>query len=225
MSPQTHNAVGWMLVIVTLGLIGFWVPAADRMIGESYLIFFFHFPSALSCLCFFVFAGVVALVYLLRGARHPQLDARSAAAVEVGLLACTITLVTGSIWAKAAWGIWWDFGDPRLMSVAIMWFTYAGYIALRSALEDPARRSLFCAVFAIVAAINVPIVWFSIRVLTPVAHPRMVTMSEPSMIFTRWFGVLAFLVVYSALWRQRSSLLRLRHQLATLEDTLNRRRI
>src|SRR5690606_32759185 len=84
--------------------------------GASYLIFFFHFPSAFSCLNFFVFAGILAAIDLFRGQRDPRGDMRTLAAVEIGVLACSVTLVTGSIWAKAAWNMFWDFRDMRLMT-------------------------------------------------------------------------------------------------------------
>ena len=74
MSLHTHNAIGWLMVIATLGLIGFWIPPAVKGLGESYLIFFFHFPSAVNCLNFFVFAGIISLLYLLYGGRDPRLD-------------------------------------------------------------------------------------------------------------------------------------------------------
>ena len=113
---QIHFVLGWLLVVGTLALIGFYVPGKDRTIGESYLIFFFHFPSAMNCLNFFFFSGILSLIYLVSGKR--SLDHWAATAAEVGVLACTITLVTGSIWAKAAWGHWWVITDPRLMTVA-----------------------------------------------------------------------------------------------------------
>lgn len=223
MPVQIHNTIGWLLVLVTLGLVGFSVPPTEDTIGESYLIFFFHFPSAINCMIFFLIAGGVGLYLVLSRFKNPRADLWAASAVEIGLLACTITLVTGSIWAKAAWGHWWNFKDPRLMTVAIMWFTYAGYVAFRAAIDDPVQRARFCAVFAVVAAVNVPIVWFAIAVLGRVKHPETgVTMGEPSMIFARRFGLFAFLVLYTALWRLRSRVLRHRHEVASLEEEFHR---
>ena len=131
----------WLLVVATLGLVGYWVPPREKVLGESYLIFYFHFPSAINCMNMFVFAGVASAFHLVR--RTPKSDLWAASAVEVGVLACTITLVTGSIWAKAAWGIWWSVTDPRLMSVAIMWLTYLAYLALRGTIDEPVKRGRF----------------------------------------------------------------------------------
>jgi heme exporter protein C len=212
-----HLIAGWALVVVTLWFVGFWVPPSEEKIGESYLIFFFHFPSAVNGLNLFLLAGVLSLAYLVR--RRPALDLWAASAVEVGLLATTVTLVTGSIWAKVAWGIWWSVSDPRLMSVAFMWLMYLGYVALRSTLEEAGKRAQFCAVFGALATLNVPVVLFSIRVLGAEHHPPMaVTMSETSMVVTRWFGVAAFFVLYTALWRLRHLVLEVAERKKKLEE-------
>ena len=215
-----HWAIGWAGVITTLALIGFYVPSAERTIGESYLIFFFHFPSAVNCLNFFVIAGFVSLIYLLKPSASA--DWWAASAVEVGLLACSVTLVTGSLWAKAAWGVYWDVQDPRLMSVAIMWLTFAGYIALRSTIEEPTRRALFSAVFGVIAAINVPIVYYSIQWFGVSHHPMKVDLAAREMIITRWTGAAVFFVVYAAYWRLRRQVHEEMHEVRALEDAFGR---
>ena len=215
MSQRIHFAVGWVLVIGTLLGVGFWVPPEVEGIGSSYLIFFFHFPSAVNCLNMFLIGGGLALAYLIT--RRASLDLWSASSIEVGVLATTITLATGMLWAKPAWGIWWDPSDPRLMSVAIMWLIYLGYLALRLSFAE-GRRALFCSVFAVLAALNVPVVLFSIRVLGAEHHPMAVEMGETSMIVTRWFGALAFFVLYTAFWRLRHSILVANDRLDELEQ-------
>jgi heme exporter protein C len=99
------------------------------------------------------------------------------------------------------------------MSVAVMWLTYLAYAILRPNVEEPGKRARFSAVFGLIAAANVPIVLFSIRVLGQVSHPPMaVTMGETSMVAARWFGAAAFLVLYTALWRLRYAALKLGHE-------------
>ena len=220
MNLKLHFILGWTLVIITLGLVGFWVPPAERVLGESYLIFFFPFPSAINCLNFFILAGIIGIFHLVK--RTPRTDFWGASAVEVGVLACTITLVTGSTWARAAWGIWWDMSDKRLMTVAAMWLTYCGYLALRAMHEEPVKRGRFCAVFTVIAMVNVPLVYFSIRWFGVEHHPMEVTMNEPSMIWTRWFGVVAFLVLYTAFWRLRFRALENAHRERCLEEDFAR---
>ncbi len=194
-----HMTIGWWGVIGILGMIGFWVPSADAKIGESYLIFFFHFPSAISCMVLFVASGVASATFL--ATRSSRWDWLASGLVQVGVLACTITLVTGSIWAKAAWGVWWDMTDPRLMTVAIMWLTYIAYLALRLAIDDPVKRARFGAVFGVLACVNVPLVHFAIKLLGKAHHPMDVELGETSMLWTRWLGAAAFIILYGAFTR------------------------
>ncbi|MBN1443188.1 MAG: cytochrome c biogenesis protein CcsA [Planctomycetes bacterium] len=224
MPPQLHSALGWILVLATLGCAAFWVPAEAEGIRASYLIFFIHFPSAFSSLIFFTAAGVLAAASLLRPSRLERLDHWSASAVEIGVVASTVTLLTGSVWAKAAWGIFWDFRDKRLMTVAIMWFTYAAYLALRGAVEEPGRRARYCAVFAALATINVPLVYFAIRWFGTASHshPASVSVEGAAMNTTQWLGAAAFLVLYSALWRLRRQVLRAEDEAGRLDDAFSR---
>lgn len=215
-----HTILGWLLAAATFGLIGFYLPPRDATIGESYLIFFIHFPSAISSLLFFICAGGLSLDYLIR--RRPASDLWASTAVEVGVVGCTITLLTGSFWAKAAWGLWWDNADPRLMTVAVMWLTYLAYLVLRSTLEEPTRRARFSAVFGVLATLNVPLVWFAIRIFQKVSHPQDIVLKDAEMVITRWFGVAAFLVLYSALWRLRVRVARERSRCRELEEEFAR---
>jgi heme exporter protein C len=218
MPLKEHNLIGWVLVAATLPMVSFWVPAEEAQLGSSYLIFFWHFPSAVNCLNLFVIAGVFSALYLFQG-RDPSMDRWAAASVEVGMLACTVTLVTGGIWARAAWAEWsvWVFNDPRLLSVYVMWFTYAAYLAFRATIEEPRKRELFAAVFGIVATVNVPVVYFAIRIFGKQNHPMDVKLGEVSMVVTRWFGTAAFLVLYLALLRLRRQVYRRRDDLDRLE--------
>ena len=203
MKLQTNNLLGWAMVIITLSFVGFWVPQEERQLGSSYVIFFFHFPSALNCMEFFLLGGVFSAIYLRN--KNPSMDLWAVASIEVGMLACTITLVTGGIWARAAWGEWdtWVINDPRLMSVYFMWLTYAAYLALRSSMDQGKRRELYCAVFGILASINVPVVYYAIRIFGKENHPMSLTLDTTSMKVTQWFGWASFLVLYIGLIRLR----------------------
>jgi len=226
-SLQIHGLLGWILVIATLYLIGYEVPTEDAMIGNSYLIFFFHFPSAVNCLNFFILAGIVSAVYLFQRRTNPRLDLWATAAIEVGVLACSITLVTGSIWAKAAWNMFWDVRDKRLLTVAVMWFTYVGLLALRANIHEPAKRARFCAVFALIAAVNVPLVYFSIKWFGKESHPMpsQQLLGAFSMKTTSRFGALAFLVLYTAFWRMRYRVLAMRQEADRIEESFAAARI
>ena len=225
MKLQTNNLLGWAMVIVTLSFVGFWVPQEERQLGSSYLIFFFHFPSALNCMEFFLLGGVFSAIYLRN--KNPSMDLWAVSSIEVGMLACTITLVTGGIWARAAWGEWdtWVINDPRLMSVYFMWLTYAAYLALRSSMDQGKRRELYCAVFGILASINVPVVYYAIRIFGKENHPMSLTLNTTSMKVTQWFGWASFLVLYIGLVRLRRNYYQRCRQLDRLQEEFNRAQI
>lgn len=225
MSLQLNNLLGWAMVIVTLAFVGFWVPPLDEKIGGSYLIFFFHFPSALNCMEFFIVAGFCSFFYLRN--KNSSMDLWAVSAIEVGMLACTITLITGGIWARAAWGEWdaWIISDARLLSVYFMWLTYAAYLALRASMDQGKRRELYCAVFGVLAALNVPFVYYAIRIFGEVKHPMTLTTPTPSIKWTQWFGWASFLVLYIALMRLRRRYYQRCRQVDQLQENFNRARI
>ena len=225
MSLQINNAVGWIMVIITLAFVGCWVPHEEKVLGSSYLIFFFHFPSAINCMNLFVIGGVCSFIYLLN--RNPSMDLWATSAIEVGMLACTITLVTGGIWARAAWGEWdtWIINDPRLMSVYFMWLTYAAYLALRTSMDPGKRRELYCAVFGLLATVNVPVVYYAIRIFGQENHPMSLTLDETSMKTTMRFGALAFLILYIGFIRLRRRHYQQCLQVDKLQENFNRAQI
>jgi heme exporter protein C len=105
-------------------------------------------------------ALVGSVMFLLT--RNFKYDALAVSVTEVGLAFLAANLVTGSIWGRVIWGIWWTW-DARLTSALVCWLLYAGYLMLRHAIEEPTQRATFAAVFSIFAFIDVPIVIFSIK--------------------------------------------------------------
>lgn len=145
-----------LVVVVGIGLV---VVPPDRLQGPVQRIMYVHVPSAwIAYLAFFItFAGSVR--YLWR--RDLGADRLAVSAAEVGLVFTGVTLLTGAIWGKATWGIWWDW-DPRLTTTALLFVIYAGYLLIRGALVDRERRARAAAVLGIVGFANVPIVHFSV---------------------------------------------------------------
>ena len=128
--------------------------------GAIFKIIFFHVPVALTAmLCSFV-ALIGSVMFLFT--RNFKWDAIAVAVTEVGLAFLAANLVTGSIWGRVIWGIWWAW-DARLTSALVCWLLYAGYLMLRRSIEEPSQRATFAAVFSIFAFIDVPIVIFSIK--------------------------------------------------------------
>jgi len=128
--------------------------------GPIYRILFVHLPSAITCFACFLVAGIASAFYL--GTKNMLGDAIAAASTEVGLAFATVVLVTGSIWARIIWGIWWTW-DARLTSMLVCWLLYASYLMLRHAIAEPSQRARFSAVLSIFAFTDVIIVWKSIE--------------------------------------------------------------
>ena len=213
LSYLVHAAVALAACIFTLHLVRTYVPLEQEVIGTSYLIFFVHLPSALNALGFFLLGGLFSALYLWK--RREVFDRYAVAALTVGLLACTITICTGSPWARAAWGHWWIWDDPRLLSVAITWFFYVGYLLLRWSVPEEDRRARFAAVFGIVAMISVPFVYFSIQLLGSKNHPMDVALG-PEVKETVRVGMGAFFLLYALLLRLTAATERARRDLELL---------
>jgi heme exporter protein C len=128
--------------------------------GAIYRIIYFHVPSAITAMLGFLVAGTASAIYL--GSKNLFYDAVAAAVTEVSLAFATVVLVTGSIWARIIWGVWWTW-DARLTSMFVCWLLYAGYLMLRSAVEEPTQRAKFSAVLSLFAFTDVIIVWKSIE--------------------------------------------------------------
>jgi heme exporter protein C len=132
----------------------------ERNQGIIFKIIFFHVPMAITALTCALVAFVASVSFLVT--KNFQFDALAVSVTEVGLAFLAGNLITGSIWGRVAWGIWWAW-DARLTSALVCWLLYAGYLMLRRAIEEPTQRATFAAVFSIFAFIDVPIVIFSIK--------------------------------------------------------------
>jgi len=140
-----------------LGLV--WAPP-DAMMGDVQRIMYVHFPSWIAVALSY-FAGFVAsILYLVK--REERFDYWAQAGVEVGVVFNITGLISGSLWGRPTWGVYWTW-DPRLTTTAIMLVTFAGYLVLRAFVEDPETRARTAALVATVGFLNVPIVYFSVR--------------------------------------------------------------
>jgi heme exporter protein C len=158
-----------IVLIAAFTLAAFYAPMeADQ--GFSQKIFYVHVPLAIITLGGFVFGGICAIQYLRSG--DPRHDLRSYTAIHQSLIFCVGALLTGSLWAKAAWGHWWVWDEPTLVSFLIVFLLYATYQPLRFSIEDPERQSRYAAVFAIVAGAFVPLNFIAVRLASPLIHPR-----------------------------------------------------
>jgi heme exporter protein C len=153
------GGIGGMILILNLYRILLVLPDEMNQ-GAIYRIIYYHVPAAFVAFTLFFVALIASLAYLWK--KTPALDGLAASAVEVGWIFGTINLVTGSLWGRIIWGIWWTW-DARLTSMFVCWLIYGGYLVLRNAVEDSGQRATISAVLAIFAFADVPIVFMSIR--------------------------------------------------------------
>jgi heme exporter protein C len=135
-----------------------WVAPTERTMGEVQRIFYCHVPSAWTAFLLFFVNLVASIIYLVR--RSSNADAVALVSAEVGVVFCTVVLVTGPIWARPVWGIWWTW-DIRLTTTLVLWLIYVSYLVLRR-FSDSAQTPKLAAVLAIFGALDVPLVYFSI---------------------------------------------------------------
>jgi heme exporter protein C len=175
--------------------------------GMIYRIIFFHVPAAITAMLGAAVTLITSVAYLLT--RNLKYDAISVAVTEVGLAFLAANLVTGSIWGRIIWGIWWTW-DARLTSALVCWLLYAGYLMLRRAIEEPTARARIAAVFNIFAFADVPIVIFSIK-WWRTQHPQPVFWGggsiDPAMYLTAVLNLVALVLLAVML-----SLIRLRQE-------------
>ncbi len=145
--------------------------------GAIFRIIFFHVPAAFTCFLCFLASLIAGLAYLKT--RNLNYDAFGVAVTEVGLAFGAVNLLTGMIWARIIWGIWWTW-DWRLTSMLICWLLYAGYLVLRRAIEEPTERARMSAVMSILNFSVVPFVFFSIKWFRT-QHPQPVLFGDGKM--------------------------------------------
>ena len=155
------TTLGWLAAAGLLaGLVmGFAVAPREATQGNVQRIMYLHVPSVWVAYVAFAVVFAASIVYLAR--RSAAADRVAHASAELGVLFTGLTIATGSIWGKPTWGTWWTW-DARLTSVAILFVMYVGYLLLRGTLEEPERAARSAAVLGIVAALNIPLVHFSV---------------------------------------------------------------
>jgi len=183
--------------VISQYLIYFYAPM-EQSLGLAQKIFYYHLPVAWWAFVSFFFAAVFAVLYLLK--KNEKLNILSHTHAEVGFLLATLTLVTGSLWGKHSWGVWWTW-DPKLTTALILWFIFAAYLIIRSMPMPKEQKNAVCAVVAIIGFLDVPLVFFATRLWRSI-HPAVFhadsTGLEPEMVHTIIFCVLSFIFVW--LW-------------------------
>lgn len=184
-------------------------------------IIYFHVPAAWLSMLAFGITMIGSIGYLISS--HRRWDSLAASSAELGLIFTLAATASGSIWAKPAWNVWWTW-DPRLTTYTIVFLLFVAYFMLRSAMEDPARRARFAAVYGIFAFLSVPITFMSIRWWRTI-HPVLIDSKDgfglgPGMMTAFFISLAAFTLLYAALLWHRYRLEQMKEQVETLKEQL-----
>lgn len=221
LKPAISRALGWatLVAVVVLALFGLWGAPPDSVQGDAQRLMYLHVPAAWIAYLAFGVTAVSSALWLWPRTRSEVYDRVAGASAELGVIFTVLTLVLGSLWGRPVWGVWWAW-DARLVTTAVLLFLYLGYLALRSVPASPDARAKRCAIAALIAFVDVPIVHFSVtwwRTLhqqATVFDPELKANIHGVMALTLWFGVLAFTLLYVYLLDRR-------YRLAVLEDALD----
>jgi heme exporter protein C len=210
-----------LLLTTAFALVFFYAPNdADQ--GFIQKIFYLHVPLAIVALGGFVAGGIYGIKYLRSGDRSH--DLRSYVAIHQALILGVGALVTGSIWAKAAWGHWWVWDEPTLVSFLIVFLLYACYQPLRFSIEDPERQARYAAVFAVIGGAFVPLNFIAVRLAESLTHPRVLSTTggamPGSMRTTFLLALVAMIVLFVTLCKYELSAKHTRIQMARMKRRL-----
>jgi heme exporter protein C len=213
-----------LVTLVSLGaltLFGLWAAPPDEVQRDAQRIMYLHVPAAWAMYLAFGVTTLASVLWLVPRTRSVVWDRLAGASAEVGVVFTGLTLVLGSLWGRPVWGVWWAW-DARLVTTAVLFFLYLGYLALRAVPADPVVRARRSAITALVVSVDIPIVHFSVNwwrtlhqqatVFTPDLNPEI----HGVMALTLWIGVLAFTLLFVALLDRR-------YRLAALEEGLEER--
>ena len=225
LKPPVARVLGWasLASLVVLALFGLWGAPPDAVQSDAQRLMYVHVPSAWIAYVAFGVTAIGSGLYLWPRTRSLVWDRLAGASAELGVLFTGLTLVLGSLWGRPVWGVWWAW-DARLVTTAVLFFLYVGYLALRRIPAAPEVRAKRCAIAALVAFVDVPIVHFSVnwwRTLhqqATVFNPELNAHIHGVMAFTLWWGVFAFTLVYVYLLDKR-------YRLECLEEEMEEREL
>ncbi len=212
-----------LLALATTALLGLWISPPDVIQGDSVRPFYVHVPAIWAAYIAFVVCAVCSVLWLVPRTRDVKYDRIAGASAEVGVVLAAINLVSGMLWGRITWGVYWQW-DARLTSTLMLFVLFVGYLAIRRTTIEPARRAKRAAIMALVAAANIPIVHFSVvwwRTLHQEASVIRTDLDfelEGEMLQALGFGFLSFTLVYG--WAVVH-----RYRLAVLEDEAEERAV
>ena len=206
------------LILMILSTYAVFLYAPNEVVmGPVQRIFYFHMGSVWVATIAFIIVFVSSIAYLINGKRKWDILAYTSA--ELGVLFITITIITGSIWAKPVWGTWWTW-DPQLTTTFILWILYIIYLLIRANSGYDERKAKYSAVFAIIAFIDLPLVYISARVMrgiSPVVFGPGGGGIEAKMMHTLLLTLLAFTFLFLILIIERVRIENMKYKIRTLK--------
>ena len=194
---------GAFLMAFTLYLVYFWVPT-EQNLGVSQRIFYFHVPLGWIGMMSIIVVAVASILHLTTG--RQKWDDLAYSTAELGIIYATLILVTGAIWGKPVWGVWWTW-DPKLTTTLVLWFVYVGYLMVRAYGPAGGQGKRFASVIALIGAIDAPIIYKATDWWRS-AHPdnNIPSDLDGRMLLTLLVSVVTFTVIYIYLLMERYSL-------------------
>jgi heme exporter protein C len=201
-------------------MVAYYAPVDQDGLNQK--IFYFHVPIALTAYACFGWGALKAFLYLWKGGEARDLE--SYVAVHLGVVFALMALVTGSIWAKIAWGHWWEWGDRQLVMFLILFLFYCAYFMLRFSIEPGPQRASISSVYAIFGVVLIPISFLAIRLAESLVHPVAFTRDGPQMAGSQFLTFVvclaAMLALVAALYRIELAGKRLDARLRELKELL-----
>ena len=214
-----------ILMVVNLYLI-FQVAPTDAVLGDVQRVFYFHVPIAIVSFIAFFVVFVASIGYLVT--RKSRWDSVAHASAEVGVVFVSLALLTGIIWARPVWGVWWTW-EPRLTTTLILWLIYVAYLMLRSYVPNKSQGALYAAGLGIIGFVDVPIVYYSVQWWRSI-HPSAVVgpladsgALEPIMQWVLFYSLAVFLLLFLYLLLERTFLRNFEDRLSAVRFAQRRR--
>ena len=205
-----------IFVNITAAYAAFVAAPPEVNMGDLQRIFYIHTPAAWVCYLSLGIALVSSILFLVK--KNFNYDTLAEVSAILGLIYGAIALVTGSIWSKVAWGVYWNW-DPRQTTTLILWIAYLGYISLRLSIGNIEKRASVSAVFNILAFTTVPLSYMSVR-LWQTLHPQIVSGTglslTPPMLETLFLNLIAISLVYILILKTTYSIWRVQDQIRVL---------
>jgi heme exporter protein C len=210
-----------LLLGISIALIFFYAPTdADQ--GISQRIFYFHVPIALTGYACFGWGAWKALRHLWK--RQEGADLESYVAIHQGVIFGSLTLLTGSIWAKISWGVWWAWSDNQLVLFLVLFLFYSAYFMLRYSVDPGPSRENMCAVYALFGVVLIPVSFLAIRLAKSFIHPVVFTSDGPQMTGSQFLtfcvSLVAMLLLFATLYQLELAGKRLDTRLRELKELL-----